>query len=318
MRKNKIDRKNLKNTDASLYVLYRIRGNNLDGLVNSLQKKGIGVYRVRKTDGKTLIVGIKFRDSEKFFAICNNLWYTDIKKVKEYGKALLVLRLIRNFGVAIGTVLFVCIALFADGFIMKIDYVGTGAVCKREVREFLSERGIGEFSRFSDVDLKNLSAEILANNSRLVYAACQKRGNRLIIELALRKNAESGIAVIKEPLVSDVNGVVEEVRIYRGTATVKTGDEVKVGNVLANPYAEINGVRVEEGLLAYIAIKTDFYYEYFSESDDREEESVIFAENALGERYTESSVEKTKGQKGFVYKVRLSYKRILYSGMPKE
>ncbi len=318
MRKNKIDRKNLKNADASLYVLYRIKGNNLDGLVNSLQKKGIGVYRVRKTDGKTIIIGIKFRDSEKFFAICNNLWYTDIKKVKEYGKALPFLRLIRNFGVVVGAALFICVASFLDGFIMKIDYVGTGAVCKREVREFLSERGIVEYSRFPDGDLKNLSAEILANNPRLVYASCQKRGNRLIIELALRQNAEKSVTVIKEPLISDVNGVIEEIKVYRGSATVKVGDAVNAGDMIAEPYAEINGVKIEEGLLAYVAIKTDFYYEYFSESDDREEESVIFAENALGERYTESSVEKTKGQKGFIYKVRLSYKRILYSGMPKE
>lgn len=318
MRKNKIDRKNLKNADASLYVLYKIKGNNLDGLVNSLQKKGVGVYRVRKIDGKTLIVGIKFQDSEKFFAICDNLWYTDIKKVKEYGRALPFLRLVRNFGLVIGAALFIFFASFSDGFIMKIDYVGTGAVCKREVCEFLSDRGICEFSRFSGEDLKNLSAEILANNPRLVYASCQKRGNRLIIELALRKNAETGIVTVKEPLVSDVNGVIEEVKIYRGTATVKTGDEVKVGDIIANPYVEINGVRVEEGLLAYVTVKTDFYYEYFSESDDREEESVIFAENALGERYTESSVEKTEVQKGFVYKVKLSYKRILYTGMPEE
>ena len=61
MRNDKDVGKNLKK-DFGLYTLYEITGMNTDGLINSLQKKGVGVYRVKKTGLKTVRLGIKFCD----------------------------------------------------------------------------------------------------------------------------------------------------------------------------------------------------------------------------------------------------------------
>lgn len=317
MRKNKSDRKNLK-TGAELYTLYEVRGMNTDGLVNSLQKKGVGVYRARKIDAKRLRIGIKFCDDEKFFAICKDLWYTDIKKVKEYGRAYPFLFLLRNFGLVLGSAFFFFTAAFADDFIFGFSYKGTGAVCRREVSDYLSSRGITVFSRFSDVDVKALSADILADNPRLTFARCRKEGNRLIIDLALKENGEGVISPVPLPLVSDADGIIKELRIYRGTAAKSVGEEIKAGDVLVCPYAEIKDVKTEVSVLAYAVIESRFIYEYVSDKDGEEAAAEIFAENALGERVASSSVEKTEESGKFIYKVTLSYERVLYSGNPKE
>lgn len=317
MRKNKSDRKNLK-TGAELYTLYEVRGMNTDGLVNSLQKKGVGVYRARKIDAKRLRIGIKFCDNEKFFAICNDLWYTDIIKVKEYGKAYPFLFLLRNFGLVLGAAFFLFTATLADDFIFGFSYKGTGAILKREVSDYLSSRGITAFSRFSEVDIKALSAEILADNPRLTFARCRKEGNRLVIDLALKENGEGVISPVPLPLVSDTDGVIKELKIYRGTAAVSVGEEVKAGDTLVCPYAEIKDVRTEVSVLAYAVIESRFVYEYVSEKDGEEDAAVIFAENALGERVSRADVIKTEDRGKFIYKVTLSYERVLYSGNPKE
>ena len=61
-----------------------------------------------------------------------------------------------------------------------------------------------------------------------------------------------------------------------------------------------------------------FIYEYVSDKDGEEAAAEIFAENALGERVASSLVEKTEESGKFIYKVTLSYERVLYSGNPKE
>ena len=317
MRKDKDFGKNLKK-DFGLYTLYEITGMNTDGLINSLQKKGVGVYRVKKTGLKTVRLGIKFCDDKKFFAICNDLWYTDIKKVKEYGKTLVFLKLIRNLGLALGTAAFVFIAALSNDFIFGFTYTGSGAVCEREVKDYLAARGVTRFSRFSDLNMKRLSGEILADNPRLTFAECRKVGNRLVIDIALKENGEGVISPEKTPLVSDSDGIIEELRVYRGTAVKNAGDEVKRGDVLVEPYAEIKETRTKTTVLAYAVIRTRFIYEYVSDNDGEEDAALIFAENALGEKPVDGVVEKTEKDGKFVYKVTLYYKRILYSGNPKE
>ena len=318
MRNDKIDRKNLTRGEYvrgwDMYTLYEITGMNLDSLVRKQKKNGVGVYRVKKTTAKTVRLGIKFHDDKKFFAICNDLWYTDIKKVKEFGKARPLFYLFRNFGLALGAILFAVLTALSGDFIFGFTYQGSGAVCEREVSEYLAARGVTVFSRFSELDFKALSADILADNPRLTFVRCEKSGNRLIVKLALKENGEGVISPAPLPLIACADGVLEELRVYRGTAVKTVGEEVKAGDILVAPYAEIKEQRVETSVLAYAAIKTKFVYEYVSESDSEEELAVLFAENALGERAAESVVEKFAAEDKIIYKITLYYKRILYSG----
>lgn len=317
MRNDKIGGKNLKK-DYDVYTLYEINGLNLDGLVNFLQKKGVGVYRVKKIGAKTLRIGIKFCDDRKFFAICNDLWYTDIKKVKEYGKAFPLFFLLRNFGLFIGAVFFICSAAFASDLVLNFEFKGTGAICKREVQEYLSGRGVKKFSRFSDVNLKTLANDVLADNPRLTFVSLSKDGNRLIIDLALKENGQDVIFAEEAPFLSDVNGVIKEIRVFRGTAVKNVGDEVRAGDVIVEPFSGTDENRVGVSVLCYAVIECEYVYEYVSEKDGEEEVALIYAEASLGERVTEQNVIKTPSDGNFIYKAILKYRRILYSGKRKE
>lgn len=317
MRNDKSDRKNIKR-ESEIYSLFKIKGVNLDGLLNYLQNKGVGVYRVKKIDAKTMKVGIKFRDERKFFAICRDLWYTDIVKVREYGKGYPLLFFARNLGLLLGAAFFVSAAAFFGDFIFAFSYRGTGAVCRREVQKYLSDNGVTVLSRFSDNDLKTLSDGILADNPRLTFARCSKNGNRLDVYLVLKESGKEALSSSDSPLASDVDGVVKEIKIYRGTAVKNVGDEVKAGDVIAEPYSYRGEEKITTETLGYAVIEARFSYEYVSDEEGQEESAALFAEDALGERFTDCAVETIKDGDAVIYRVTLKYERILYSGKRKD
>lgn len=313
MRNDKSDRNNIER-GAEIYSLFKIKGVNLDGLLNYLQKKGVNVYSVKKTDAKTMKVGIKFADEQKFFAICRDLWYTDIVKVKEYGKGYALLFFARNLGLLLGAAFLVAAMAFFGDFIFAFSYSGTGAVCRREVQKYLNDSGVTVFSRFSDKNLKTLSDGILADNPRLTFARCSKNGNRLQVYLVLKEDGRDVLSPSDSPLVSDTDGVIKEIKIYRGTAVKNAGDEIKAGEIIAQPYSYRGEECVQTQTLGYAVIEARFIYEYVSDFEGQEEAAELFAKNALGEHDTDCTVDTIKKDDVVVYRVTLKYERIIYSG----
>ena len=308
MRKNKIGGKNL-----GFYTTYKVFGLNLDNLVNTLKNKGVVLKDIVKRDRKTLIVSVSSADTEKFFAITRELCY-NIKKAGERGKYRFVLKITRNLGLIVGAVIFAVFSVIADDFVFSVDYTGSGSVYSREIGAFLESENVKPFARFSEIDLSVLSDKILARTENVSFAECTKVGNRLKINLVLSEKAAKPLGGDKETLVSDIDGEIEYVKVYRGTALKSVGDNVKAGEAILGGFAVIKDITVKVGIIATVAVKGEFTYVYESERDCDETVAEIFAETALGEREIISSeVNKTAlGENLYEYKVKIVYRKIFY------
>ncbi len=309
MWKNKIAFKNL-----DLYTTYEIKGINLDRLINALTKRGVFLRDVKKYGNKRLIISVKFYQNENFFAIAEDLCYTDIRKIKDGGKSFPILFFLRNIGLIVGALLFVLIAFFSNDYILDFSYSGSGKVLKREVQNYLDSRGIKKFSRFCDLDLSTLSDDILAYSPRLSFVECERVGNRLSVQLILSNGEEKKLEGDKTQLLSSVDGVVESIKVYRGTVLVGVGDSVKKGDLLVSGIAVVNDIEVKVGVIAFVTLNVNFEYEYVSEKDGEENLSIMFAESALGQKESSASVVKTIRGGKYVYRVTLQYKKVLFTG----
>ena len=309
MRKNRHDFKNL-----DLYSTYEIKGLNFGALLNALKNRGITVYDVRKTGEKTHTVTVNFAQNRNFFAIAKELCYTDIRKIKDGGKAYPVLFFFRNLGLLVGAALFLVLAFFSSDFIFSFSFSGSGSVLKREMENYLKEKGVTQFSRFSDIDLTSLSDGLLADNPRLSFVECQRSGNILVIESALSEEGGKVLSGNSERLVSDVAGTVTDIKIYRGTALVKEGDRVAAGDVLVDGTVVVKDVPVNVGVIAYVTVSAEQIFTYVSDNDGEETLAIIFAEEQTGEKDAEARVEKTCEQGRFVYTVTLVFSRVLFAG----
>lgn len=307
MRNGKVNRKSI-----DLYTVYKISGLNGDNLVNILKNKGIILYNIKKKDAKTLFISINYVDNEKFFAITRDLCY-NIKRVGERGKFRHFALLCRNFGIIVGALFFSLVSVISDNLVFSVEYRGSGSVYARELTEYLSSQGIGKFSRFSEIDLPALSDKILSATDKISFAECAKNGNRLIIYTALSPEPVKPLDTDKEFLISDVDGVIEQIKVYRGTALKKAGDSVKKGEKICEGYALIKDTVVKVGVIAAVYVKVDYVYVYNSENDGEENFASVFAENSLGDcEIAGETVDKTLLQNGtYEYTVKITYRKIL-------
>ncbi len=306
MRKNKKGRKKL-----NLFIVYEISGLNLDNLVNILKNKGVTLTDVKKTDAKTLTLAVNYADNEKFFAITNDLCY-NIKRIGEKGRLSVLTKLWRNLGLFIGAIVFTVCCVVADDFVFAIDYYGTGSVYARETDDFLRSKNVTAFTRFSDIDLPSLADEILAASNKISFAECVKCGNRLKINLVLASPPVKTLDGDKNGIVSDVDGEIEYVKVYRGTALKKAGDKVSFGEEICGGYAVIKDTVVNVGVIATVAVKARYEYVYESENPNDETAAEIFALISFGDgEILSTSVEKTDKEGLFEYKVKIVYRRIL-------
>ncbi len=307
MRKDFFGRKGL---GGLVYTVFEVKGLNLDRLINSYGKQGIALYDVKKYSNKRIRFAVKYGDGKKLFAITKEMCY-NIRKVCDKGRGYPLLYLFRNIGVLIGIALFTVTAIILNDYVFSVDYTGSGSVYSREVQNYLSGRGVGVYSKFSDIDLDSLGEEIMSVSPRLSFAECRKDGNRLKIELILSREPPKTLNGGVTELKAEVSGVLENLKVYRGTAEVKVGDSVSAGDLLVGGYYLAGEERVSQNVIATATIRIEKNYEYVSINDNEEDMALLFAEQALNIfQPTDSKVVKTQTKDGFIYAVTLVTKRV--------
>ena len=306
-------RKNKKfNADLDVYAYFDITGVNQDKLINELAKNGVSIYKARKFSVKKMRLGVKLNETKKFFAITNNLCY-NIKRVKTFGKTYPLYKLAKHFGVVLGGLFFVISSYFLSGIIYSVEYVGTGAVLKREVQNFLEDKGVKKYSSFSDFDLDVLSDQILASSNKLSFARLKKSGNRLIVELVLAQTNDKESLGKDTAVYSSVSGIIEDIKVYRGTALKKAGDKVTENELIVGGYAIIKEKTIEVNPIAYVSIICTEVETFVSENDDAETHATSFALGVHADKdIVSTSIEKTFQNELFVYVVNVNYRIQIY------
>ena len=309
MRKNKVCRTNL-----AINCTYRVEGLNLDRFINYAKKQGITLYNAKKVGNKRLIVTVSFNQSKKFFAIAKELCY-NIKKLRDGGKALPFLNLYRLLGVFIGCIIISITATYCNDLLFGVSFTGSGSLYKREVLTYLSQRGIVPFARFSSFSTERLEDEILASNPHLSFVSCKKSGARLIIDLELCKDKTNMLNGNVYSMVSDVDGSVESVKAYRGTAVVQVGDTVKAGDLLVDGYAVIKDQTVRINVLASVTLICQRDFTFTFDTEFEQERAIIFAEQQLfGKEIVDSNVIVSEKGSQYIYTVNLRYRHVLCVG----
>lgn len=295
----------------SWFIRYEVEGLNQNLLLNALARRGVCVKNVEKFSAKKMRISISSSEKEKFFAITDELCY-NVKQVGEYGRFYPFVYLIRHVGTICGIIFFIISVICANDLIFAFEFTGTGAVLEKEVRAVLKEEGVFEFGRFSKTDCKKLSKTILRSNPYLSYAGVKREGQKLFFDLVLSDKKAESIDMTVKRLVSDTDGVVKDIKVYRGTAVVKVGDTVSVGDVLVDGYAVIKDVTVDVNVIAAVTIEYERLAEVVLYCDDGEDIARAFAMAEYDQTEIVSDlVKKDKKGEQYIYTVCLKLKKVI-------
>ena len=174
--------------------------------------------------------------------------------------------------VTLGIVVFLLISFYFNGFLLAVEYEGSGSVLASEITATLNENGACKWQRFSKIDLKDLEIKILNSNENLSFVSCKKNGNRLVVNLSLQSTPPKTLNENAVPLCSSVDGVVKEITVYRGTPLKTVGDSVRKGEELVGAYIVINDITHPTYVLSRVVIHTEKTYNFdvvYSEENAR-------------------------------------------------
>jgi len=295
-------------------VVYSIKGLNLDNFINLLKNRNITLFDLKKVSNKQLIVTVSLFDSKKLFAFAKEMCY-NIEKVKEKGLGYPLLLALRSTGLVVGCLVFIITTTLLSDVVYQISFSGTGSVCKREVYEYLDSVGVKEGSRFSQIDYQKLEDQILAENNNLSFVSLEKHGNTLMVDLALANSQVDRLNSQIYSLYSTVDGVVESLKVYRGTPLVKVGDKVENGALLVDGYMVIKEKTVKINVLASVSVINEQKFIYIDELDNAEDKAILLAEAHFSDSQIVSlSVEKYAKDKEFIYEVSVKRRIIIHAG----
>ena len=299
---------------SKLYNEYEINSPNLDLIINKLQKQGIELENAKKLAPKRLRVCIKFNQIEKFFAIMQELCYTDNVKIKTAGVLYPLYYLYKNVGLVIGALLFIFSTIYFNGFIYKIEYTGSGSILQTQVEECLISNGVTTFSRPSKAQIQALDEKILASTDRLSFVSCYKQGNRLYVNLVLSQEKVDLVKGNAEYFLSPADGVVEKVKVYKGSLAVSIGQVVKQGDLLIDGYVLQKEQRIFTGVLGFVTITSTSIFEYESKSPIDKKALFAFAEQELSGEIVDQQLQSKQIANGlYKYKVKTIYRRTFYA-----
>ncbi len=222
-------------TKGLLRVKYEISGSKLRFLPTFLNGRGISVYKYQEIDLTRAHVIIDFNDSNKFFAICKNMCYNKTI-IGFYGVLSPIALLFRYIGLVLGAILFTVIASLLNGVVLEIDCIGTGACFSSQIQAVVNDYGINRYSLFKNVDYDGLEAEVLKTNPKLSFVSAKKQGNRLVINSVLSDKDPDVLGENYGDLISGHKGVIESIKVLRGTALVQVGDSVEENTILVGGY----------------------------------------------------------------------------------
>ena len=293
----------------NLYYRYQIDGLNLDRLLNLLAKKGIKVYKVQKKGIKTMFLSIPANENENFFAYLNYLCY-NVKKVGEYGAMRPIACLSKRIGLLVGAIIFVASCYLTAPVVLAVDYVGTGAQHYLVAQTVLEENGVKPLS-YCDLSVSKLADRILERTDLFSFVSVKKVGARIKVNLVKAQTGCEIASKTAENLYSTANGVIERIKVYRGTAEVSVGDSVTQGQILVGGYNIVGEQTLKTFVVSEVWIIAQKTFEFVLENDSEPLAKLFALEQMNGEAVTQTLVEQTSQGDKKKYTVTVSYRIII-------
>ncbi len=244
-----------------LTYTYTAVGRNRTCMLQRLSAAKIAVLDLRILNEKTVEITISAKDRAKYFAICKNMWYNDLKCVS--GVLAPLFRLFSSPANIAGVAVFLALAVIIDGVYLGAVYRGEAIFYKAAIEEALSEAGVKEYSFFDDLRL-GVAENTLESKTGANFIKIEKSGNRAIITAYGDKKSPEKINSSAVDVCADGSYKILKITVYSGTPLVKSGDEVKSGDVLIGAYEQLSdGSVIHCNAVGFVTAEKSFKYDFY-------------------------------------------------------
>ena len=213
------------------YVLVAIKGNYSERLINTLVKKGISVWHIKKK--KDEIIACIFARDFKRFPDYKGKSGVKIHILSKTGVPFIVNKYKHRPGLAVGVILFFAIIYFLSGSIWNIKVNGNNKVSEDSIISACRSIGIYEGVRAKGIDANAARVELLLRQRGLSWASINIEGSCATVNV---REFEDPKKSDEQPcnLKSAVSGIVVSTKVTKVDVCVKPGDTELCGQLLVS------------------------------------------------------------------------------------
>lgn len=266
-----------------------IIGYNHERLLNRINGKGIAVFDVVKKRDRIFLSFFE-SDFAEIIDLCNDLCYT-LGKQTVTGKKRRTRFLLSNTVVILGFVLAIVACVFQSGRVGKILlFDESGLTSETELFQVLELYGVYEGAKLSELDTDYLENQLALRIKGSEYVLISVYGRDISVTVTARSKPIEPLDKAEGNLVAVRDGVVTRIVDIVGTAQVKVGDRVSVGQTLIKGCITYNDgtestVRAEGRVYATVSVTADVTFIPYRETYELTGNSFTVTEyDVLGHR----------------------------------
>ena len=227
------------------------------------------------------------------------------KVLKRRGFPALVDRYKLRIGAFVGILIAVILVIASQSVIWDIEVVGNETVTTSEIRQLLREEGFFVGCYIPTANTDKIETRILVKSDVISWMSINIKGT--VAEVQVRENVKpQEDDTPKKPanLVASKEGIIEEVRIFRGTLTVSPGQPVGKGALLVSGFYEGERVGVMYTRAAgqvFARTKSEYYIEIPFEYEGKRYTGEEYYDNYLIFFDYLINISKNSGKEGVLY-----------------
>lgn len=209
---------------------FTLTGLNLERFLNTLQKEDIALLRAARTDRRSLDCVCRSADLERIAAIAAEKGWR-LENAAPIGAGARLRQLLRRPGLIAGALLTAALLAFSMQFVWLVRIEGAGAY-QADIAAYLAGEGIGPGMRKTAMDAGRLALLLQRRYPEVAWFRVYVNNVTLTVECTQGVPAPPLPAGEPCDLVAAMDGVVQAVEVYAGTAAVAPGDAVRRGQVI--------------------------------------------------------------------------------------
>ena len=227
---------------------------NQEKIITQLSKK-YTLYEIDRKDKKTTKFSCDFYKSKSIEKDLVSLG-VEIQGKKHSGVFFWLLKTAKNYALISAVFASLIFTFFSNQYILRYEITGTETIAKNEIIQFLKN---SETNKKLLIEESKIERDLIENFEQISLVSCTIKGQTLIVNIKEKLHPNSIFGDFL-PIIADENCKIVDIYLVSGTANVKTGDYVKKGDVLIEPYfVDENGEK--RNVEAKASIKAQVYNE---------------------------------------------------------
>ncbi len=220
------------------YLRIVVEGYYIERFINICRNRQYMMWNIKKVNDINIALNIEIKH---FREICKIAKKTQCKvriKAKK-GLPFLLHKYKKRKLFALCLVLILFIIFISSQFVWNIEIVEENGLAIENIMEDIQDAGLKMGTLKKDINTKEIINKVRLERDDIAWIGIELKGTNAIVKLV---KAEKKPDIIDEDeycnIVSDKNGVITKINAQDGTANVKVGDTVSVGDVLINGWME--------------------------------------------------------------------------------